>query len=162
MEPDKETEASALVIRIIDELVVHDYLEDGVWEFLRCLQPNQLTGNALISHFVLTAEIQDQIVGTIEVRDNNHISLFCVEREYRQRGIGRRLLQKALELCVKYNPQISEVSVNSLPSVVNIYERLGFHPEKPEMMASNIPYTPMYLELSKGNNLQTIGVRSQH
>jgi predicted GNAT family N-acyltransferase len=162
MEPVKETEASDLVIRIIDELVVHDYLEDGVWEFLKCVQPDPIMRRSRINHFVLTAEMYGQVIGTIEVRDNNHISLFCVEREYRQRGIGRRLLQKALELCVKYNPQISEVSVNSLPSIVNIYERLGFHPEKPEMMASNIPYTPMYLELSKVNNLQTIGVRSQH
>jgi predicted GNAT family N-acyltransferase len=162
MEPVKETEASDLVIRIIDELVVHDYLEDGVWAFLKCVQPDPIMRRSRINHFVLTAEMYGQVIGTIEVRDNNHISLFCVEREYRQRGIGRRLLQKALELCVKYNPQISEVSVNSLPSIVNIYERLGFHPEKPEMMASNIPYTPMYLELSKGNNLQTIGVRSQH
>ena len=162
MKPGKETEASDLVIRAINELIANDYLEEGVWEFLKCVQPDPIMRRSLTNHFVLTAEIQDQIVGTIEVRDNNHISLFCVEREYRQRGIGRRLLQKVLELCVKYNPQISEVSVNSLPSVVNIYERLGFHPEKPEMMASNIPYAPMYLELSKVNNLQTIGVRSQH
>lgn len=115
-----------------------------------------------MNHFVLTAEMHGQVIGTIEIRENNHISLFCVEKQYWRRGLGRRLLQKALELCGKYNPQISEVSVNSLPSSVHIYERLGFHPKEPEMMASNIPYTPMYLELSKVNNLQTIGVRSQH
>jgi GNAT superfamily N-acetyltransferase len=161
MKPGKETEDSDLVIHIINEFIVHDYLEDGVWECLKCLQPNQLTGNSPIDHFVLTAEMRDELVGTIEIRENNHITLFCVEKEYRRRGIGRTLLRRALEICIKNNPDVSEVSVNSLPGSVHIYERLGFHPEKPEMMASNIPYTPMYLELSV-DNLQTIGVRSQH
>ena len=115
-----------------------------------------------MNHFVLTAEMHGQVIGMIEIRENNHISLFCMEKQYRRRGIGRRLLQKALELCGKYNPQISEVSVNSLPSSVHIYERLGFHLQKPEWIESDLPYTPMLLDLSKMNNLHTIDVRSQH
>ena len=161
MKPDRTTEDSNLVIRIVDELVVHDYLEDAVWEFLKCFQPNELTGNSLINHFVLTAEMHGEIVGTIEIREKNHISLFCVEKEYRRRGIGRRLLQKALEFCIKYNPHLSEVSVNSLHGTVHIYKRLGFHTEYNVWMNHDISYTPMLLDLSK-EYIETITGRSHH
>jgi GNAT superfamily N-acetyltransferase len=162
MEPAKATEASDLVIHIISELVIHDYLEDGVWECLRSLQQKHLMGNSLIHHFVLTAEIEDELVGTIEIRENNHISLFCVEKEYRRRGIGRILLRRALEICVKNNPGLSEVTVNSLPGTVHIYERLGFHQESPEWMKGYTSYTPMHLDVSKVNMVQTIHNRSHH
>lgn len=162
MKPGKTPEGSDLFIRIIDEFIVHDYLEDGVWAFLKRLQPNQLMGNSLINHFVLTAEIEDEIVGTIEIREKNHIVLFCVEKQYRRRGIGRKLLESALELCVTYNPQLSKVTVNSLPGTIHIYKRLGFQPVKPEGMEGDASYTPMFLDLSKLNNFQTITGRSHH
>jgi GNAT superfamily N-acetyltransferase len=162
MKPGKTTEASDLVIRIIDELSVHDYLADGVWDFLKCAQQAQCMSHSWINHFVLTAEMQDDIVGTIEIRENHHITLFCVEKPYRQRGIGKKLLRRALEICLTNNPKLSEVSVNSLPSSVPIYEKLGFHTEIPEWTDRDIPYTPMLLDVSKMNNLQPIGIRSQH
>jgi GNAT superfamily N-acetyltransferase len=162
MEPVKATEASDLVIHIINEFVVHDYLEDGVWECLRALQQKHIMSNSLIHHFVLTAEIADVLVGTIEIRENNHISMFCVEKEYRRRGIGRILLRRALEICMENNPNLSEVTVNSLPGAVYIYERLGFHSEIPEHMQINIPYTPMHLDVSKVNMVQAILGTSHH
>lgn len=162
MEPGKATEASDLVIHIINEFVAHDYLEDGVWECLRSLQQKHIMGNSLIHHFVLTAELKNVLVGTIEVRENNHISLFCVEKEYQRRGIGRLLLRRALEICVKNNPNLSEVTVNSLPGTVYIYKRLGFHPEIPEYMNGDTSYTRMHLEVSKVNMVQTIHNRSHH
>jgi len=64
------------------------------------------------------------------------------------------LMQRALELCVKNNPDLSEISVNALPSSVHIYKRLGFHSEKPEGMERDIPYTPMFLVLSPVENFQ--------
>jgi predicted GNAT family N-acyltransferase len=160
MKPGKTTEASDLVIRIINELSVHDYLADGVWDFFKCARQVQCMSHFWISHFVLTAEMQDDIVGTIEIRENNHITLFCVEKPYRQRGIGKKLLRKALEICVMNNPKLSEVSVNALPSAVPIYEKLGFHTEKMEWMEYDIPYTPMLLDVSKMNN--TIGIMPHH
>lgn len=156
MELVKSTETPDLVIHIINELITHDYLEDGVWACLKSLQDKQIMGNSLIHHFVLTAETEDEIVGTIEIRNNNHISLFCVEKEYRRRGIGRELLRRALEVCVENDPRLSEVTVNSLPRAVCIYERLGFLPKIPELVQGGIPYTPMLLEISKVNTLQPI------
>lgn len=156
MKPDEKTEFSDLVIRMMNEFVAHDYLEEGLWEFLKCIQPEQIMSGSRIKHFVLIAEMKDQIIGTIEIREYNHISLFCVEKQYRQRGIGRKLLQRALNLCEKHNPDLSELSVNALPGSVHIYKRLGFHSEKPGAMERAIPYTPMFLILSQVENFQPL------
>jgi len=156
MKPVKKMDASDLVICIMNDFVAHDYLEEGGWEFLKCIQSNQVMRPFGMKHFVLIAEMDEQIIGTIEIRENNHIALFCVENKYRQRGIGRKLLQRALELCKKNNPELSEVSVNSLPDSVHIYERLGFHAEKPASEEGNILCTPMFLLLSKAKNSHAI------
>ncbi|MCX5853354.1 MAG: GNAT family N-acetyltransferase [Deltaproteobacteria bacterium] len=140
----------------MNEFVAHDYLEEGVWEFLKCIQPDQIVSCSRIDHFVLIAEMEDQIIGTIEIREYNHISLFCVEKQYRQRGVGRKLLQRALNFCLKHNPNLSEITVNTLPSSVHIYKRLGFHSEKSEAMEREIPYTPMFLVLSQVENFQPL------
>ena len=162
MKPGRTTEASDLVIRMIDKLVVHDYLEDGAWDFIKCIQPNELTGSSPLNNFVLTAELWDEVVGTIEIREKNHISLFCVEKEYRRRGIGRKLLNRAVDLCIQHNPRISEVSVNSLHGAVHIYKRLGFQTENTAWMDQEMPYTPMRLNLSNANTVRAITGRYHH
>ena len=86
----KKPESSDLVIRMMHELVAHDYLEEGAWAFLKCLLSNQGSGVSGMNRFVLVAEMEDQVVGTIEVGENNHIILFFVEKKFRQKGIGRK------------------------------------------------------------------------
>ena len=149
MKPVIKAETFDLVIRMMNDFVAHDYLEEGVWESLKCVQSHLGMCPSGMDHFVLVAEMDDQIIGTIEMRERNHITLFCVEKKYRRRGVGRKLLQRALELCEKHNPELSEVSVNSLSGSVHIYERLGFRVEKPVGEKGDIPGTPMSLVLSK-------------
>ena len=156
----KKPESSDLVIRMMNELVAHDYLEEGAWTFLNYLLPKEGSMVSGMNRFVLAAEMEDQVVGTIEVGENNHIILFFVEKKYRQRGIGRKLLQRAVELCVKQNPQLSECTVNSLPSSVHIYKKLGFHVEKQEGRGGAIAGVPMFMGLSKLKNWETYATDS--
>ncbi len=151
-----KTGTSDLVIRMMNDFVAHDYLEEGGWELLKCVQSNMVTRPSGIDHFVLIAEMDEQIIGTIEMRGNNHIALFCVEKKYRRRGIGRKLLQRALEICETHNPELSEVSVNSLPGSVHIYERLGFRVEKTAEEKWDPPCTSMSFVLSKAKNFHAI------
>jgi GNAT superfamily N-acetyltransferase len=156
MKAVEKTQASHLVIRTMENFVAHDYLEEGGWELLECIHTKRGKRFSGMDHFVLIAEMENQIVGTIEIRKNNHIALFCVEEKYRQRGIGRKLLKKALELCAEHNPELSEVNVNSLPGSVNIYERLGFHAEELEKKDTGTPYMPMHIALSKAKKFKSI------
>jgi GNAT superfamily N-acetyltransferase len=154
MKPVHKTETPELVIRMMNDFVANDYLEEGVWEFLKFVQSTRAMRTSGMKHFVLIAEMEEQIIGTIEVRDNNHITLFFVEKKYSQRGVGRKLLQRALELCKNNNPELSEITVNSLPGSVYIYESLGFHAERHAPGEGDAPCTPMFLLLSKAHHIQ--------
>jgi GNAT superfamily N-acetyltransferase len=156
MKPVKQTETSDLLIRIMNDFVAHDYLEEGGWEFLRCVQSKMSVGLSGMDHFVLIAEMDEQIIGTIEMRESSHITLFCVEKKYRRKGIGRKLLQRALELCEEYNPELKRVSVNSLPGSVHIYRKLGFHVDKSMLEEWALPCTPMSLAVQKKQKFNAV------
>ena len=69
-------------------------------------------------------------------------------------------MQRAVPLCVKQNPQLSECTVNSLPNSVHIYEKLGFHAEKQEERGGAIAGVPMFMGLSKLKKWETYAADS--
>jgi len=60
----------------------------------------------------------------IEVREERHITMFFVEKEFQGTGVGQELLRRALAICLRRNPKLSKITVNSSPNAVKIYERL--------------------------------------
>lgn len=88
----------------------------------------------------------------IELAENSHISLFYTEGERQRTGIGRELLRKALVICVKDEQTITEITVNSFPNAVNIYEKLGFYVMVPEQFKNGIRFVPMRLEISNSSD----------
>jgi GNAT superfamily N-acetyltransferase len=154
MEPGEETWVCDLVIRVFNEFIAHQYSQEGVREFLKYVQPEWLLHRSQKNHFVLLATMQDKIVGMIEMRNNRHVSLFFVDKRFQQRGIGRELLQRSLEICkleisLKRSPELQEVSVNSSPNAIQIYERMGFRQKGSEQVKNGIRFTQMVLELPK-------------
>jgi GNAT superfamily N-acetyltransferase len=154
MEPSEETEVCDLVMRVFKEFIAHQCSQEGVREFLEYIQPEWFLRRSQKNHFVLLATIQDKIVGMIEVRNNRHVSLLFVDKRFQQRGIGRELLQRSLKICkleiaLKRSPELQEVSVNSSPNAIQIYERMGFHQKGSEQVNNGIRFTQMVLELPK-------------
>lgn len=154
MRPSEETDVCNLVIRVFNEFIAHQYSHEGVREFLKYVQPELLLRRSQKNHFVLLATIQDKIVGMIEIRNNRHVSLLFVDRRFQQRGIGRELLQRSLNICkleisLKRGPELQEVSVNSSPNSIQIYERIGFRRIGSEQVKNGIRFTQMVLELTK-------------
>jgi GNAT superfamily N-acetyltransferase len=93
--------------------------------------------------FVLVAEEAGEPVGVIDVRDGCHIRLFFVRRDYQGRGIGRSLFEMAVNRCRQADPELTEITVNSSPYAVPIYESLGFYMALPEQVKNGIRHTPM-------------------
>jgi GNAT superfamily N-acetyltransferase len=154
MEPSEETGVSDLVIRVFKEFIAHQYSQEGVHEFLKYVQPELFLRRSQKNHFVLLATIQDKIVGMIEIRNNRHLSLFFVDKRFQQRGIARELLRRSLKICkleisLKRSPELQEVSVNSSPNAIQIYERMGFRQKGYEQVNNGIRFTQMVLELPK-------------
>ena len=85
----------------------------------------------------------------IEVRDHDHISLFFVDAPFHQRGIGRELVHRALDICRRNRQDLQRIDVNSSPYAVPVYEKLGFRQAAPEQVKNGIRFIPMVLELPR-------------
>ncbi len=151
MKSGEETEVCALVSRSFNEFVAPGYSQEGVDEFLKYAQPDSLLRRSQTGHFVVVAQVQDTIVGMVEVRGNKHISMLFVDKNFQQRGIGKELVKKSLEIAQSNNPELAQMSINSSPYAVPIYEKLGFRKKEPEQMKNGIRFTPMVLILPKGD-----------
>jgi predicted GNAT family N-acyltransferase len=148
MNPGEEAEVCNLVNHVFDKFVAPHYVEAGIQEFRKYIDPAALQQRSQENHFVLVAVTPDKIVGTIEIRDHCHVCLLFVDQQFQGRGISRELLHRALKICRQCKPELTQVSVNSSPNAVPIYERLGFQQTSPEQTVNGIRFVSMVLELS--------------
>ncbi|WP_415524777.1 GNAT family N-acetyltransferase [Clostridium sp.] len=91
---------------------------------------------------------KNEIVGVIEVRNANHISLLFVKKEYQKMGIAKNLLKISLDKSQNIDNSISEIEVNSSPYAVEIYKSMGFIKIDIEQVVNGIKFIPMKLILS--------------
>jgi predicted GNAT family N-acyltransferase len=143
----EEDEVSRLINRVFDEFVAPGYALDGVQEFQKYVQAETIKQRSEGDHFVLVAIAAERIVGVIEIRANEHLSLLFVDSEFHGRKISREFLQRALDICHRHRPDLTQMSVNSSPYAVPIYERLGFEQTGPEEVLNGIRFVPMMLNL---------------
>ncbi len=152
MEPGEESEASRLVRKVFREFVAPLYSQEGVEEFLRYAAPDRMARRVQINHFTLVAEHKGDLLGLIEVRDFNHVSLMFVARSYQRKGIGGRLLHEAIQIIRRDDANRTQVTVHSSPNAVAAYEKLGFRAVEPEKSEHGIRYIPMKLVLAEAND----------
>ena len=147
MRSGEEEAVCRLIEECFNEFVAPEYSEAGIEEFFKYANPQALRDRTQKDHFVLMAMDGDKLVGVIEVRSNNHISLLFVKTEYHHRGIARKLLQLSLEACRKAKPDLDQIDVNSSPYAVGIYAKLGFKRTDMEQEVNGIKFTPMKLTI---------------
>jgi GNAT superfamily N-acetyltransferase len=140
MVPTEEQAILALVMRGFDELVRPDFSSEGAAEFARAARAFVIARPA--GHRITVAEHDGRIVGMIDLRDSSHVCLFFVESSDRGRGIGRALLESAIERASAASIP-STITVNSSPWAVSVYERLGFLATGPEIERNGIRAVPM-------------------
>ena len=80
----------------------------------------------------------DQLVGTLCMREPQHIGGFFVKADHHRKGIGRALFETMRR---DYDKQ--EFTVNSSPYAVKVYERLGFEATDTEQVVNGLRFTPM-------------------
>ncbi|HEX8965551.1 MAG TPA: GNAT family N-acetyltransferase [Patescibacteria group bacterium] len=136
-----------LVSDVFDQFVAPNYIEEGNQEFYKYLDKNAVNNRLQNNHFIILCKARGKVVGLIEVRNLNHVSMLFVNAAYQGRGIAKQLLSRALEICKKQDPQLKEVSVHSSPNSVVIYEKLGFVKVKEEQIINGIRFTPMILKI---------------
>jgi len=149
MKPGEEETVSRLVARVFHGHVAPLFAEEGIEEFLRYIDPGAILARLERNSFLLVATGGGQMVGAIAVRDYEHVSLLFVETAFQRQGIGRDLLDRAVETCRTRRPDLREVDVNSSPNAVPAYERLGFRQLRPEQIENGIRFVPMVMKLPR-------------
>lgn len=150
--PGEEAAVSALVDTVFRQDVAPVYAPDGVAEFLRYATEAGLRDRRARCHVILVAAQGDSLVGMLEMRMYAHISLLFVDRARQRQGIGRALVEKALELCQAQSSPAAEITVNSSPNAVNAYRRFGFRETGELQVRNGIGFVPMSLSLSRANS----------
>ncbi len=94
------------------------------------------------SYQMMAAYAGGRMVGMITLRNEMHISLLFVDRDYHRRGIGRALIEKIAGY-VQNELGKSRLTVNASPYGVDFYHKVGFTDIGPENQQDGIIYTPM-------------------
>ena len=143
-----EEEVSDLIIECFNEFVASGYSEDGRIEFLKYATPEFTRYRLTKNHFILLALDEKIIVGVVEVRNNEHISLFFIRKEYQNRGIDKKLHKLAMGKCKKLKPDVSVINAHSSPYAFPIYEKFGFVKASNEQDVNGMRFTPMTFKIN--------------
>jgi GNAT superfamily N-acetyltransferase len=143
---EHEIEAfSHLVDFVFDEYVGKDYAESGNKTFKEYTNPEAIVKRMHDNSTFYIAKDEGWIIGALEVRDKNHISLFFVDKEYQGKGIGSALFKRYTSDIASLG--IAEVSVNSSVFGENIYAALGFKRSGSLQEKDGILFIPMIYTL---------------
>ena len=80
----------------------------------------------------------DRLVGTLCMREPQHIGGFFVDARYQRRGIGRRLFD-----AMRRDYARQAFTVHASPCAVEVYRHLGFTPTGGEQTVNGLRFTPM-------------------
>jgi len=148
MKAGDESQICELVIRVFNEFNASLYSDEGVRGFYSYANPYELAKRSKENCIVFSAKADGRFIGMIEIRDYEHISLLFVDRDFHNKGIGRRLLKSALSQCRVQKPDMVMLTVNASPYAVNIYKKLGFSVAGTDRTENGIFFTPMLLALN--------------
>lgn len=140
----KEKEITSLIKSIFDEFVGFEYSDEGTMVFNDFIKPEQIVDRYNKGDILLTYEEDDKTIGIIEVRNNNHICLFFVDKKYHNKGVGKKLFHAILE---KVKGKTGFIEVNASPFSEKIYAKLGFIKLSELKETNGIKYIPMKIDL---------------
>ncbi|MBP1664352.1 MAG: hypothetical protein H6Q19_1492 [Bacteroidetes bacterium] len=145
--PGDENEISQLIKSVYDDFVSIDYSVEGNNTFYEWIKPENIKSRQREERNMFVARSDGKIVGVIEIRNNNHISLLFVDKLYQNRGIAGRLISSSIDESLKRDLSMDTYEVNSSPYAIPIYSRLGFVAIGGILEKSGIKYQPMILKI---------------
>ena len=135
---------SDMIDNIFNEFVGKDYSAEGNNTFKVYIKPENIKNRFIDkSSEFYTVKINNKIVGIIEIKNKDHISLFFVQAEFHGKGIGKFLFKHYLNRTKKENSEIKAITVNSSIYAEKIYSKLGFTKTNEMEEKEGIKYIPM-------------------
>lgn len=139
---------SDMVNNVFDEFVGIDYSENGKKTFKDYINHKNILErfDNKTSKFYI-AKNDDEIIGILEIKNKDHVSLFFVKKEYNGKGIGKKLFDNYIKALKQYNNEIKVITVNSSFFAEKIYNKMGFIKTDEIQEKDGIKYIPMEKKL---------------
>ena len=136
-----------LVRDVFWEFEAVEYEDEGVMEFSAFIEYESILQKIEEGSMVMFGCFEGRtLAGVLALISPGHISLLFVDKAYHRRGIARDLMDEAVR-CVCQFTDSQQMTVNSSPYAVDIYQKLGFTPTGPEQTLNGIRFTPMQRNL---------------
>lgn len=127
-------DACRLMWAVFLQFEAPEYPQEGIESFRASLEDRE----RLRSMAFYGAFDGDRLVGTLCMREPQHIGGFFVDARYQRRGIGRRLFD-----AMRRDYAIQKFTVHASPCAVEVYRHLGFTPTGGEQTVKGLRFTPM-------------------
>lgn len=130
-----------LISQEYETLFKHEFSEEGQAVFEEYINQNSIKKRVIDDKTpAFKAVIKDEIVGYIELKGKNRVSLFFVSSQYQKKGVGRALLSALEE---QLDESVVDLEVHSSSVAVTAYEHLGFTKLSEPIIDWGIRYIPM-------------------
>ncbi|QGY47937.1 GNAT family N-acetyltransferase [Maribellus comscasis] len=137
-----------LVKTVYDEFVRHENTEEGNLLFYDWIMPQKIAARQKQQNNLWLAWSSNKIIGMMEIRDNQNITLLFVDKNYQKRGIARNLFQTALNEYKKREFNLDKFYVHASLSSVPVYKSLGFNVVSKARKENGIYYVSMETNIS--------------
>lgn len=113
-------EVNQLIKKIFLEETLTQITAQGYENFLNFISYKSLTTRLARGSKIWLYKIQTELIGILEINNNNHIFLYFVKKNYRGQKIGKALFDYA-------KSQVSgDITANATDYALPIYLKLGF------------------------------------
>lgn len=140
------TEAVALVKKVFDEFEAQEYSPEGVATFYAHLEQYIIPARLEKGPLQMWGAFENgRLIGVIALENHNHVALLFVDKQYHRQGVATQLFHLVMAYCIQKN--IKQITVNSAPYAVSIYQRLGFVALDAEQVKNGIRFVPMLYKI---------------
>jgi len=144
-----EAEVRTLALSSFMEFIAPTFSPKGVEHVQGNFEPGALLRDNQNGHFCLVAKRDNCVVGMIQARSPGHIAKLYVDKQYHRQGIGRALLDAAIQRLRQQMPDLKELTVNSCRCAVPAYLGLGYSVAEPESEVGGYVITRMTRQLER-------------
>jgi GNAT superfamily N-acetyltransferase len=132
-----------LVRDVFWEFEAGEYEDEGVLEFENYIEYAGMVRRMREGSLAMLGCFENKrLAGVLAMVAPGHISLLFVAKAYQRKGIARDLTNEMVR-CISQMTETQELTVNSSPYALPVYQKLGFVPAGPEQTLNGMRFTPM-------------------
>jgi len=127
MQPGQGAEVCALLGGLLSlEQSINGISPQGQIALERYISPEAIEQRSQMGYIHELAYVSGVLIGVIETRGADRISMLYIHPDYANKGLGSRLIARAASRCSKIDPGIKHLIAYSTDDTVDFYERVGF------------------------------------